>query len=97
MSVEVVNAVFSGLVVLLTLLTTGTTIRARRVEVDRRAHRDLQRDHLVALTHIYQLELAMALAGLTPLTRPDRLRSSQHDDPSGSPPALPPPPAPASV
>jgi hypothetical protein len=95
MSVEVVNAVFSGLVVLLTLFTTQATIRARRVAVDRRAYRELQRDHLVALTFVYELETFCAVRGLTPPKRPDRLETMADDDTPGSPPSLPPPPVPA--
>jgi len=95
MSVEVVNAVFSGLVVLLTLFTTSATIRARRVAVDRRAYRELQRDHVVALQHIYELELMVAARGITPPKRPDRLETTDDDGTSGNPPALPPAPQPS--
>jgi hypothetical protein len=92
-SVEFVNAVFSGLVVLLTLFTTSATVRARRVAVDRRAYRELQRDHLQALTFIYELETFCAVRGLVPPQRPDRLERTE-DDGTPSPPALPPQPSP---
>lgn len=94
MSVEIVNAVFTGLVALLTLFTTTATIRARRVAVDRRAYRELQRDHLVAITFVYELETFCAVHGLTPPRRPDRLERTE-DDGTPNPPALPPQPSPA--
>lgn len=96
MSTEVINAVFSGLVLLLGALAGAANVRARRVAVDRRAYRALQRQNVVALGHIYALELALASRGITPPPRPEALEDFEDDDlDTPPPPTLPPPPVPA--
>ncbi|TAK32321.1 MAG: hypothetical protein EPO40_03060 [Myxococcaceae bacterium] len=90
---QLVNAVFSGLVLLLGAVGTLVATRGRRVAVDRREHRRLQRAHLDALRHIFQLEQDLADIGEVPRPRP---RSLDGGDEDNDPPAvLPPTPQPA--
>lgn len=88
-----INAVFSGLVLLLGALATLVTARSRRAGVQRREYRELQRTMLDAFGHIYILETALASRGIAPPARPRRLDQFGEDDPA-PPVALPPQPSP---
>lgn len=91
---QVINAVFSGLVLLLGAVGALIGVRARRAGVTRREYRDLQRQHVAALVHIFALEVELARHGRTPPPRPGVLDvDPEHDEP-GPVAALPPPPAP---
>jgi hypothetical protein len=91
MSPELVNAAFSGLVLLLGALGGLLTIRGRQAGVRRREYRDVQRRFIAALGHIFKLETALAAVGQQPPARPAILEPDDEDDP---PPALPPLPRP---
>lgn len=88
-----INAVFSGLVVLLGALATLVTARGRRAGVQRRDFRDLQRVNVAAFGHIYTLEVALASHGVTPPPRPALLDQGRDEDAIPAP-ALPPQPRP---
>ena len=92
-----INAVFSGLVLLLGALATLVTARGRRAGVQRREYRELQRTVVDAFGHIFVLETALASRGITPPPRPARLDQGGVDDDAPVPsstPALPPQPRP---
>jgi hypothetical protein len=89
-----INAVFSGLVLLLGALATLVTARGRRAGVERRELRELQRTVVDAFGHIFVLETALASRGIAPPPRPPRLDRSDDDDVPTPTPALPPQPRP---
>lgn len=89
----VINAVFSGLVLLLGALATLVTARTRRAGIQRREFRELQRTVVDAFGHIFVLETALAGRGITPPPRPPRLDRLDEDDTVPTP-ALPPQPSP---
>lgn len=91
---EVINAVFSGLVLLLGALATLVTARGRRTGIRARDYRDLQRRYLVSLSHIFSLETVLAGAGISPPARPALLDSADREDDVPATPALPPQPQP---
>jgi hypothetical protein len=88
-----VNGVFSGLVLLLGAVATLVTARSRRMGVQRREFRELQRTVVDAFGHIFVLETALAQRGITPPPRPKRLDEVGEDD-VPTPTALPPQPSP---
>lgn len=83
---ELVNALFSGLVLLLGAVATLVTARGRKAGVQRREHRDLQRRLLAALGHIFRLESELAERGVTPPTRPAVLDQDDGEDVAPLPP-----------
>lgn len=88
-----INAVFSGLVLVLGGLATLITARGRRAGVQRREFRSLQRRYLAALTHVFALETVIAGLGQIPPARPGVI--DQVDDEDDAPtPSLPPRPRP---
>jgi len=92
-----INAVFSGLVLLLGALATLVTARGRRAGVERREFRELQRTVVDAFGHIFVLETELASRGITPPPRPPRLDKDGSDDDNSAAtptPALPPQPRP---
>lgn len=89
----VINAVFSGLVLLLGALATLVTARGRKAGVQRREYRELQRTVVDAFGHIFVLETMVAGAGLRPPPRPPRLDRLDEDETVPTP-ALPPQPSP---
>ena len=88
-----INAVFSGLVLLLGALATLITARGRRAGVQRREFRALQRRYLAALTHIFSLESLVAGLGVAPPARPAAIESADDDELPA--PTLPPAPRPS--
>lgn len=88
-----INAVFSGLVLLLGALAGLVTARGRKAGIRQRDYRDLQRRFLVSLTHVFTLETALAAHGIKPPARPTGLDPTADEDDSPVP-ALPPQPRP---
>lgn len=95
MSVDpaVINAVFSGLVLLLGAFAGLVTARSRRAGIRQRDYRDLQRRFIISLTHVFTLETALAAHGVTPPARPVGLDPTRDEDDVPVP-ALPPQPRP---
>ena len=90
-----INAVFSGLVLLLGALATLVTARSKRVGVQRREFRKLQRRYLAGLGHIFSLETILAGAGIAPPPRPPLIDQNDEDEEAvPATPALPPQPRP---
>ena len=89
-----VNGIFSGLVLLLGAVATLVTARSRRIGVQRREFRELQRTVVDAFSHIFTLETALAQRGITPPARPKRLDEVGAEDAPAPTPALPPQPSP---
>lgn len=87
------NGIFSGLVLVLGALATLITARGRKVGVQRREFRELQRTVVDAFGHIFVLETALASRGIKPPARPSRLDQIDGDE-SVPTPALPPQPSP---
>ncbi|MGL5911216.1 MAG: hypothetical protein ACRCZP_14530 [Phycicoccus sp.] len=90
--VPAVNAIFSGLVLLLGAVAALVTARGRRASVRRRDYRDLERRFLAALAHIFALETDLAGLGRNPRPRPAALDAD--DEPDATPAVLPPQPRP---
>lgn len=97
---QLVNAIFSGLVLLLGAVGTLVATRGRRAAVDRREHRKLQRRYIAALRHIFRLETELAELGHQPPARPELLDDEDDDGGDGravrgvDPSTLPPTPQP---
>lgn len=89
MTPELLNALFQGAVLLFGALGITAAQRSSRSAVRAREFRDLQNRHLVAIGHIYRLELDRASHGLPLIPRPSAL-----EDPTNGPPG-PPAPTPA--
>lgn len=83
-----IQAVFSGLVLLLGAVGGLVTVRGRRTAVRARDLKALQRQCLAALAHIFRLERELAAHGIRPPPRPDELEPEDDDAPA----PLPPPP-----
>jgi hypothetical protein len=88
-----INAVFSGLVLVLGALATLITARGRRAGVQRREFRSLQRRYLAALTHVFSLETVIAGLGQVPPARPAAIDQADDEDDTATP-SLPPRPRP---
>lgn len=86
MTPELLTAIFQGAVLVFGALGITAAQRSSRAAVRVRDYRDLQQRHLVAVGHIYRLELDRASHGLPPIPRPSAL-----EDPGNAPG----PPAPA--
>lgn len=93
-----INAVFSGLVLVLGALAGLITARSRRAGVARREFRKLQRVNVAAFGHIYTLEVTLASNGIAPPARPRVLDEDDDGEDRVVPaaPALPPQPRPQS-
>ncbi len=95
---ELLNSVFSGLVLLVGALATYTASRSRRIGEDQRAlrrqFRTLQRKYLAAVGHMFVLEVELAERSIRVPARPAILEADDDDDQPVTP-ALPPPPTPA--
>lgn len=89
MSVEMISAVFTGCVGILTALAALLANRSRRVGEDNRAirrqARELQRKFLVAIGHIFTLETELAKRGAPVPARPEILDKDEDDDDGPSP------------
>lgn len=94
MSPELINAVFSGLVLLLGALAGLLTVRGRQAGVRRRDYRDLQRKLVAALGHVFRLETQLAAVGQEPPPRPAVLELDESDAAPTPPATLPPVPRP---
>lgn len=86
---QTINAVFSGLVLVLGALATLVTARSRRAGVQRRDYRQLQRVNVAAFGHIYTLEVALASHGVAPPARPPELDDRDDNDELPATPVLP--------
>jgi hypothetical protein len=88
MSVELISAVFTGLIGLLSGLGVLLATQRRRSDQDsrevRRGYRELQRKFVAALGHIFALETTLAQRGIPAPERPEILE--RDDDVDGSTP-----------
>lgn len=91
----VINAVFSGLVLLLGALATLVTARSRKAGVERRDYRIQQKTMVIAYAFIYRLETALASRGIPVPPRPSELEQWGDDDDVVPTPSLPPQPGPS--
>jgi hypothetical protein len=89
MSVEMISAVFTGLIGLLTALAALLANRSRRVSEDsrtiRKQARELQKKFVAAMGHIFVLETTLASRGVAPPERPKILEQDDEDDDGPAP------------
>jgi hypothetical protein len=84
LSVELISAIFTGLIGLLSGLGVLLATQRRRSDQDsrevRREYRELQRKLVAALRHIFTLETTLAQRGLPTPERPEILEKDDDDD-----------------
>lgn len=82
MTPEMINALFSGALLLVGALSTYTAARSRKLGLDRRYVRDLERRYLAARAYIFTMKRVLVDHGITVPSQPPDL---DEDDGPGSP------------